>query len=230
MHRSLLRRTPLRGRATLLTLAAAALLAPGAAHATPAGSNGDLLGQVRESNDYMVLDPTKGVDDNLDARVFLDGRRMASVRSSPDGQHIAYINLEDNRVAIAAAADGAGERLLPGTAEAREVAVSPDGATIAFTRNDHVWTVPADGSAAPTQIGPTLVQAYAIDWAPDGSEIVVTADGAGGHSDLYAMKPAGDDAHPITQTSAIDELDVSFAPDASRLAVGAHPLAGGTDD
>src|SRR6185369_14572058 len=124
-------------RSLLPVLAAAALAAvPAAAHATPSGSNGDLLGQVKESNEYMILDPAKGVDDNLGAKVFLPDRRMASVRSSPDGQHIVYINTDDNRIAVAAAADGAGERLLPGTAEARGVAVSPDGATIAFTRND----------------------------------------------------------------------------------------------
>jgi hypothetical protein len=34
----------------------------------------------------------------------------------------------------------------------------------------------------------------------------------------------------LTQTAAVDELDVSFAPDASRLVVSAHPLAGGSED
>ncbi|HWI73409.1 MAG TPA: PKD domain-containing protein, partial [Baekduia sp.] len=202
--------------AFLPALLATALLAPAAAHATPPGGNGDLFANWKESYNYTLYDPVLTPSTNPGAS-WGDGEMRAAVRSSPDGVHVAFLSVEDDRIAYGDV-DGTIDHLIAGTAGADDLAFSPDGATIAFTRNDHVWTAPVNGSSAPHQLGGTLTGARGIDWASDGGAIVVSAAGAGGDRDLYALDPATGAGHPLTATASIAEDAPSFAPDGSRLA------------
>ncbi|HEY6760175.1 MAG TPA: PKD domain-containing protein [Baekduia sp.] len=217
-------------RALLPALAAALLLPTAAAHATPPGANGPLLGQFGESFDYAVLDPAKDPDDNAAPAIWGGGTMLGTLRSSPDGEHVAYVSIDDNRIAVADVADGGHERLIGGTADARGLAFSPDGQTIAFSANNKVLTVPADGSAAPTQVGSDLQQAWELDWGANGAGIVVSAEGANGTNDLYAVDPATGATTPLTATGNEDETAVSFAPDGERLVVASDPTAPGADN
>src|SRR4051812_3213462 len=217
---------PLRSRSLLLAAlaVATAALAP-AAHATPPGANGPLFVGQKESNDYVLVDPAGGLD-QPDAVGWGHGGMRGSMASSPDGLHVADISADDDRIAVSDTA-GDDERLLPSTAGALELAFSPDGGQIAFTRHDHVWLVATDGKTAPVQLGvSTLLAAETLDWAQDGSEIVVSAAGAGGKRDLYAVDPHTGATTPLTATDTLDEDQPTFAPDGERLAFAVAGAAG----
>jgi PKD repeat protein len=218
-------------RALLPVALAATLLPAAAAHATPPGANGPLFAQRAESGDYAMLDATKGLDDNADAPTWAGGPMLGALRSSPDGQHVAYISVNDGgRIAVADVADGGHMRLLGGTSDAEGLAFSPDGNTIAYTANNKVFTVAADGSAAPAQLGGTLHGARELDWGANDGGIVVSADGATvGENDLYAIDAHTGAAAPLTRTAGESETAMSFAPDGARLVVASDPVAAGSD-
>lgn len=203
-------------RAALALLGVTALLAPAAAYATPPGGNGDLYANLHESSYYEAYDPLLGPDDQQPF-AWADGAQRSILRSSPDGIHVAYWSVADSRIAWGDI-DGTQIRTLPGTDELRDLVVSPDGTRVAFTNRDHIYTVPVDGSAQPTQLGGMFDGADAIEWAPDGSEIVLSANGVGGKRDLYAIDPASGAGHALTATAGISEDTPTFAPDSAQLA------------
>lgn len=215
-------------RALLPVALAATLLPAAAAHATPPGSNGPLFAQRSESGDYQMLDATKGIDYNISAPTWAGGAMLGSLRSSPDGHHVAWISTDDNRIAVGDVADGGHTRLVGGTADAHGLAFSPDGTTIAFTANNKVFTVPADGSAQPAQLGGTLHGAWELDWGANDGGLVVSADGAQtGENDLYKINLQTGTPTPLTQTAGESEGALSFDPDGTRLVVASDPVAFG---
>jgi PKD domain/WD40-like Beta Propeller Repeat len=215
-------------RALLPAVLAASLFPAAAAHATPPGSNGPLFAQRSESGDYAMLDATKGIDYNTSAPTWPGGSMLGTLRSSPDGQHVAYFSVDDDRIAIGDVSDGAHMRLLGGTAGAHALAFSPDGTKLAFTTNNKVYTVPADGSALPTQLGGTLHGAWELDWGANDGGLVVAADGATlNENDLYKIDLQTGAATPLTQTAAESEGAFSFDPDGTRLVVASDPVAFG---
>jgi PKD repeat protein len=219
-------------RRALLPFALAATLLPAAAaHATPSGANGPLLALRSESSDYAVLDATAGIDDNIDVATWAGGPQIGGLRSSPDGLHVAYLSAgDDGRIAVADTADAGHMHLLGGTAEANGLAFSPDGDTIAFTSNNKVYTVPADGSAAPQQLGGTLHGAWEVDWGANDGGLVVVADGADpSENDLYAIDVHTGAATNLTHTTGESEGALSFAPDGARLVVASDPVAAGAN-
>ncbi len=58
-----------------------------------------------------------------------------------------------------------------------EPSVSPDGSKIAFSMNNHIWTINADGTGTPKQIttGPNI-ETFSC-WSPDGSLIAAVSNG-----------------------------------------------------
>lgn len=99
---------------------------------------------------------------------------------SPDGSKICYAADEARALYIIPATGGTPRRLrTDGAGRPTEPDWSPDGKTIIFTSQVaagfSLWTVPADGSAAPTQ----LVAGEDPSWAPN-SRTVVFVRRAGG--------------------------------------------------
>jgi PKD repeat protein len=220
---------PHRSRSLLLAALAAtvAALAPAAAHATPPGANGPLFLNLKESNEFRMVDPDGGLD-QAEPPVWAGGGMRGLMTSSPDGLHLGYFTSDDQRIAVSDI-DGSHEHLLPGTDQAKDLVFSPDGTQIAFTAADKLWLVAVDGKSAPVRLGTTtLLAAESLDWAQDDSEIVVSAAGAGAQRDLYAVDPHTGATHPLTATSTVAEDEPTFAPDGSRLAFqvsdGSGPL------
>lgn len=92
---------------------------------------------------------------------------------SPDGQRVCYAADEAKALYIIGAAGGTPRRLrTEGAGRPTEPDWSPDGKTIIFTSQVaagfSLWTVPADGSAAPTQ----LVAGEDPSWAPNSRTVV----------------------------------------------------------
>ena len=92
----------------------------------------------------------------------------------------------------------------------RDVKISPDGTTIAFTYKGDIYTVPATGGKAARL---TTLASYESDpvWSPDGSKIAFASDRNGGF-DIFVMDAAGGSAKRLTTNSA-REIPEAFSPD-----------------
>ena len=96
----------------------------------------------------------------------------------------------------------------------RDVRISPDGSTIAFTYKGDIYTVPVAGGQA-RQL--TTQASYETDpvWSPDGKKIAFSSDREGG-SDIFIMDAAGGPATRLTFNSA-SEIPQGFTPDGKAV-------------
>lgn len=161
-------------------------------------------------------------------------------RISPDGTRVAYSagdiarhemhivqrSLAQSRV-VRMTQPAAGEEFYP--------VWSPDGATIAFARQDgdncSILAVPALGGAEKL-IGacyPGAVNYFS--WAPDGRHLLTTAPSAPGAGDLAILEVpigGGEPARLAYARDAADiDLDARYSPDGNRIAFrrGANPYS-----
>jgi tricorn protease len=97
---------------------------------------------------------------------------------------------------------------------ARFPSVSPDGATVAFSYQGDIWTVPMDGGRA-TRL--TIHEAYESypRWSPDGQGIAFVSDRYGS-DDIYVMDGDGGSPTRLTYHSANDVLG-DWTPDGRLL-------------
>jgi hypothetical protein len=82
-------------------------------------------------------------------------------------------------------------------------AISPNGSSIAFSREGGVWTMATDGSGGATRLGTGSEPA----WAPDGARIAFSRDGG-----VWTMDADGSDS-----TRLGDGGDPAWSPDGDRI-------------
>src|SRR5690606_33892410 len=118
---------------------------------------------------------------------------------SADGARIAYASTAGgNRDIWTMRADGSDKRRITGTADLdTEPTWSPDGGRIAFRRSSDtlgsdVWIVPAAGGTA-TRLARAGGQRLPA-WSPDGTLIAFVEGAPGGQSQVFTMRPDGNDA------------------------------------
>ncbi len=92
----------------------------------------------------------------------------------------------------------------------RDVKVSPDGTTVAFTYKGDIFTVPVSGGEA-RRI--TASESYDTEpiWSPDGKMLAFASDRAGS-MDIYVVPSTGGKARRLTSRSS-DETPEAFSPD-----------------
>ncbi len=96
----------------------------------------------------------------------------------------------------------------------RDIAISPDGQSIAFTYKGDIFTVPTTGGAA-TRLTTLPSYEQLPVWSPDGRMIAFASDRNGG-SDVYVMPATGGTATRLTFHSAA-ETPESFSPDGKSV-------------
>lgn len=113
---------------------------------------------------------------------------------------------------------------LPGDAQ-----ISPDGQSVAYVvadvakdgavRHAHIWRVPTDGSAPPTELTHSPRQDTMPRWSPDGSQIAFLSDRAEENKHaLYLLPAAGGEARRLGDLEG-GLSDISWSPDGTQMAV-----------
>ena len=92
----------------------------------------------------------------------------------------------------------------------RDVNISPDGKTVAFTYRGDIFTVPATGGTAQRLTSNPGYDSTPI-WSADGSMIAFSSDRNGG-ADIYVMDSKGGAATRLTYHSG-KEVPMAFTPD-----------------
>ncbi len=96
----------------------------------------------------------------------------------------------------------------------RNVAISPDGSTIAFTFRGDIFTVPATGGAA-RQLTTDKAYDTAPVWSPDGSTIAFSSN-RDGSTDVFIIPAAGGTARKLTTHSG-SETPLAWLNDSTVL-------------
>ena len=92
----------------------------------------------------------------------------------------------------------------------RDVKISPDGKSIAFTYKGDIFTVPASGGEAKRLTTAESYESVPV-WSPDGKSIAFASDRNGGQ-DIFIMDAKGGPATQLTFNS-VSEIPQGFTPD-----------------
>ena len=103
----------------------------------------------------------------------------------------------------------------------RYPAISPDGKTIAFSFEGHLFVVPAAGGLAQPLTAGTGVDNFPV-WSPDGKSIAFASDRYG-NFDVFLISADGGPARRLTTHSA-DEIPVCFTPDGQFVVFNAQRM------
>ena len=92
----------------------------------------------------------------------------------------------------------------------RDVKLSPDGSSIAFTYKGDIYKVGVKGGEAVRLTTRDSYESVPV-WSPDGKSIAFASD-RNGSQDVYVMPASGGTARRLTFNSA-NELPEAFTPD-----------------
>lgn len=96
----------------------------------------------------------------------------------------------------------------------RDVQISPDGASIAFTYKGDIWVVPTQGGMA-RQLTATDYYETTPVWSPDGKSIAY-ACARHGNLDVFMIDVRGGRPQRLTSNSAA-ETPEAFSPDGKSI-------------
>ncbi len=101
----------------------------------------------------------------------------------------------------------------------RDVKISPDGKTIAFSYKGDIFTVPSTGGNA-TRLTTSAAYESTPIWSPDGTKIAYASDRNGG-KDIYIIPSKGGQSTRLTFNS-VAETPEAFSPDGKNVIFSAY--------
>ena len=134
-----------------------------------------------------------------------DDRVLASFAVSPDGAQLAYAaeSTADGRRRIfirSIAAEGGGDRELPGTVGATSPFFSPDGSSIAYFSRGAIWRTRVAGSDVPRRVIDAPTDSAGGTWTIDGRIVFAPL----GNEGLMQVSDGGGAAAPLTVLNTTD--------------------------
>lgn len=96
----------------------------------------------------------------------------------------------------------------------RDVRISPDGSTLAFTYKGDVFIVPSTGGTATRLTSGGAYETTPV-WSPDGKQIAYASD-RHGSADIFVIPASGGEPRRLTSFSA-SETPQAFSPDGKML-------------
>ncbi|MFA6168212.1 MAG: prolyl oligopeptidase family serine peptidase [Gemmatimonadaceae bacterium] len=106
---------------------------------------------------------------------------------------------------------------------ASSIAMSPDGATMAFVRRSAIWTAPVDDSKPATQVATVRGGIGSLAWSPEGGRLLF-ASNRGTHAFVGILELAAKSVHWLAPSVDTDESPV-WSPDGKQVAFRRTPSA-----
>jgi len=185
-----------------------------------------------ESPDFVPRKVTSYRDD--------DGQTLTGLTITPDGSHILFLlggspnsrgelpnplsGVEEVEQALWIVSVGGDDPRKLG--EAAGAALSPDGSTLAFTRNGNsLWTLGLEEDAEAQKVATTRGGPGSLTWSPDGGRLAFVS-GRGDHSFIGVLELAGKKLEYLDPGLYMDQSPV-WSPDGRSIAfLRAHNIRG----
>lgn len=163
---------------------------------------------------------------------------------SPSGRKIAVVDTSRRSPDIVVMrSDGTRRRRIASFRAIYELAWSPDGRRIAFTKEDHdgsadIFTIRPDGTGMRSVTDPNDdLDALGANWSPSGRRLVFDAvtcppppwSGCGNNWAIYSIRRDGSGLKQLTQKQH-DVLTPDWSPDGTTIAYADESHAGGKSD
>ncbi|MCL5283285.1 MAG: S41 family peptidase [Armatimonadetes bacterium] len=102
------------------------------------------------------------------------------------------------------------------TGNANELAVSPDGKTIAMVIRGNIWTIPADKGGEATRLTKNSFNNDQIDWSPDSTKIAFVSDRSG--TDNIYVKDVKTKATTRITNDLTEDTGPTWSPGGKKIA------------
>ena len=171
--------------------------------------------------DRLTIEQIVACDSPREPRLSPDGRRVAYTAEACGARQVFILDLRS----------GTTRQLTASEKAVSDPQWAPDGAHLAFVRDDAIWMIGVDGSR-PTVVADHPAGSRSPRWAPDGRQIAFISRRRG-WSQVWvqeaplprrgrpAVRPVAPEPHSITPAGvAIDDL--AWSPDGTRMALTAQ--------
>ena len=174
--------------------------------------------------DRLTIEQIVACDSPREPRLSPDGRRVAYTAEAGGARQVCILDLRN----------GVTRQLTASEKDVSDPQWAPDGAHLAFVRDDAIWLIGTDGSR-PTVVTDHPAGSRAPRWAPDGRQIAFISRRRGWsqvwfqaaplpHRGRPSSRPAAVEPRAIT-SAGMDVEDLAWSPDGARIALTAqrHP-------
>lgn len=171
--------------------------------------------------DRLTIEQIVACDSPREPRLSPDGRRVAYTAEAGGARQVMILDLRS----------GATRQLTASEKAVSDPQWAPDGAHLAFVRDDAIWLIGTDGSR-PTVVTEHPAGSRAPRWAPDGRQIAFISRRRGWSQVWIQEAPLPHRGRPPAQPlvaepraitpAGVDVDDLAWSPDGTRLALTAQ--------
>ncbi len=174
--------------------------------------------------DRLTVEQIGACDSPREPRLAPDGRRVAYTAEAGGARQVFILDLRS----------GATRQLTASEKAVSDPQWAPDGAHLAFVRDDAIWLIGAEGSR-PTVVADHPAGSHAPRWAPDGRQIAFISRRRGWSQVWVQEAPLPRRGRPPARPAALEPRsitpagvsidDLAWSPDGTRMALTAqrHP-------